>query len=238
MKHSDFIVYVDESGDHCLTQIDPLYPLFALSLCIFHKSTYCEQITPALRRLKFATFGHDMVILHETDIRKRTGAFAALGRQRSMQFLMALTDLIARADFHVIPAIIDKRQLKLAGEAPPHAYHLALKAGLKKLLEFLQLRGQNPCTIHLVCEARGAKEDADLLRAFGQIVQEDACFRQGVHFELVIADKRTNSEGLQLADLTARPMGLSVLHPDQPNRAVAIIRTKLAGNLKILSDIT
>ena len=44
---------------------------------------------------------------------------------------------------------------------------------------------------------------------------------------IVIADKKTNSEGLQLADLTARPAGLSVLRPEQPNRAWDVLKAKL-----------
>ncbi|MEI7728865.1 MAG: hypothetical protein WCO56_04810 [Verrucomicrobiota bacterium] len=48
-----------------------------------------------------------------------------------------------------------------------------------------------------------------------------------VPFRLVIADKRTNSEGLQLADMVARPVALSVLRPGQPNQAFEILRSKL-----------
>ena len=45
--------------------------------------------------------------------------------------------------------------------------------------------------------------------------------------QLVIADKKANSEGLQLADLVARPLGLHVLRPGQPNRAWDVLHTKL-----------
>lgn len=61
VRHSDFIVYIDESGDHSLESIDPEYPVFVLSFCIFRKSDYAEKVTPAIRRLQFDTFGHDMV---------------------------------------------------------------------------------------------------------------------------------------------------------------------------------
>jgi hypothetical protein len=47
------------------------------------------------------------------------------------------------------------------------------------------------------------------------------------NFQLVFADKRTNSTGLQLADLTARPIGRHVLDPAQPNRAWDILEPKL-----------
>lgn len=61
VRHSDFIVYVDESGDHSLGSIDPGYPAFMLSFCLFRKPDYAEKLTLAIRRLKFHTFGHDMV---------------------------------------------------------------------------------------------------------------------------------------------------------------------------------
>lgn len=34
-RFSDYVVYVDESGDHSLASIDPDYPVFVLALCIF-----------------------------------------------------------------------------------------------------------------------------------------------------------------------------------------------------------
>jgi hypothetical protein len=33
-KFSEYIVYVDESGDHGLETIDPNYPVFVLAFCI------------------------------------------------------------------------------------------------------------------------------------------------------------------------------------------------------------
>lgn len=52
---SDYIVYVDESGDHSLESINPEYPLFVLSFCIFRKDVYANTMTPAVRKLKFET---------------------------------------------------------------------------------------------------------------------------------------------------------------------------------------
>lgn len=42
MRFSDYIVYVDESGDHSLTSIHAGYPIFVLALCIFHKEEYAN----------------------------------------------------------------------------------------------------------------------------------------------------------------------------------------------------
>ncbi|HSX37550.1 MAG TPA: DUF3800 domain-containing protein [Chlamydiales bacterium] len=111
-EYSDYIIYVDESGDHGLASIDENYPVFVLCFCSFLKRYYSEQVTPALRVLKFETFGHDMVIL----------------------------------------------------------------------------------------------------------------------LKLIIADKKTNSEGLQFADLAARPVGLSAFRSDQPNRAFKTLEKKFHRN--------
>lgn len=46
-------------------------------------------------------------------------------------------------------------------------------------------------------------------------------------YRLLLADKKSNSSGLQLADLTARPVGINYLKPLQPNRAYDIIISKI-----------
>jgi len=225
-RYSDFVVFVDESGDHSLESIDPEYPVFVLSLCIFRKAEYADQVTPAIRHLKFATFGHDMVVLHESDIRRKKGAFSLLSKEPREAFLNRLTDIIGRADFQLVSVVIDKRKLKARYTQPEHPYHLALEFGLERIYRLLQEAGQDDRLNHVVCEARGAKEDAELKLAFRHIRDGGNHFNKRLPFELIVADKKTNSEGLQLADLTERPIGLSVLRPDQPNRAAELLEDK------------
>jgi hypothetical protein len=74
-ENSKYIVYVDESGDHSLQSIDQQYPVFVLAFCVFHKRHYSEVIVPALEKFKFNHFGHDQDVLHENEIRRRTGMF-------------------------------------------------------------------------------------------------------------------------------------------------------------------
>ena len=73
---SDYIVYVDESGDHSLTSIDKKFPVFALSFCVVKKDEYIKSVVPALQEFKLKYWGHDSVILHEHEIRKSKGEFA------------------------------------------------------------------------------------------------------------------------------------------------------------------
>ncbi|MYA87366.1 MAG: DUF3800 domain-containing protein [Boseongicola sp. SB0662_bin_57] len=46
----------------------------------------------------------------------------------------------------------------------------------------------------------------------------------------ILSSHQTNSAGLQIADLTARPIGRHVLDSTQPNRAWDIIEPKLRRN--------
>ena len=56
-KHSNFVVYVDESGDHGMQKVDPHYPIFVLAFCIFYKKYYSEKVVPALEKFKFNNLG-------------------------------------------------------------------------------------------------------------------------------------------------------------------------------------
>jgi hypothetical protein len=77
-QFSDYIVYVDESGDHNLTSIDDGYPVFVLAFCVFHKQHYSTTTIPAIEKFKFKHFGHDCTVLHEHEIRKRKNSFSIL----------------------------------------------------------------------------------------------------------------------------------------------------------------
>jgi hypothetical protein len=99
-------------------------------------------------------------------------------------------------------------------------------AGLKRVRHFLRLNGHHDRLTHVVCEARGAKEDADLELAFQRVCDGDNRTNAKYNFDIVICDKKANSEGLQLADLMARPIGLHILRPDQPNGAYEVLSAK------------
>jgi hypothetical protein len=226
MEFSDYVVYVDESGDHELGNINSDYPLFVLSFCVFPIRAYVEKITPALRGLKFATFGHDMVVFREHNIRKREPPFHRMNRESRELFIETLTGLIREADFTLIAVVIDKLKLKKAYTAPSHPYHLAVEFGMERVHHFLRHHHQENLMTHFVFEARGAKEDETLELEFRRLRDGANGFHTSLRFEIIIADKKVNSEGLQLADMTARPIGLSVLRPDQANRAVDALQGK------------
>lgn len=157
--YSDYIVFVDESGDHGLENVNPEYPIFALSFFIIQKDIYIDSLTVKVRRLKMETFGHDLVVLHEYDMRKKRGAFSKLGESARETFLNSLTEIIKEMEFTLIAVVIDKRRLKAKYVQPGHPYHLAMEFGLERLQNFLRSKNQLGRRTQLICEARGAKED-------------------------------------------------------------------------------
>lgn len=226
VRFSDYIVYVDESGDHSLKSIDANYPVFVLTFCVFRKEYYADTVAPALRKLKFATFGHDMVILHEHDIRKKKGAFHTLNKEKREAFLEELNVIISRTDVTLIPCVIDKYKLNGQNHKDTHVYHQAMSLCLERLYSFLHENGQTNRMTHVICEARGAGEDRALELEFRHICNGNSTVGKILPFDIVVADKKANSEGLQFADLAARPIGLSIVHPQQSNRALKILEKK------------
>lgn len=226
-KKSDYIVYVDESGDHSLTCINPQYPVFVLAFCIFHKKHYAEAIVPALTRFKFKHFGHDMLVLHEHDIRKEVNGFHFKDRASKKAFMTELGLIIEQHNFILISVAIDKTKLTKQYQRPDNPYHIALQFCLERLYYLLKEKQQHDLLTHVVVENRGRKEDNELELEFRRICNGQNGHNRMLPIELVFADKKTNSPGLQLADLVARPIGLTVIRPEQENSAFTILAKKL-----------
>lgn len=224
---SQYIVYVDESGDHSLQSIDAQYPVFVLAFCIFHKRYYSETIVPALEKFKFNHFGHDQVVLHENEIRKEKGAFNIFrSKQEKNQFLDELTGIIETSNFILVSCTIDKQALHSPGETDANPYHIALGFCMESLYAFLKEKGQHKKPTHIVVECRGKKEDRDLELEFRRICDGNNRLGIPLPFEVIFSDKKAMSSGLQLADLVARPIGMNFLRPEQENRAFEVLKRK------------
>lgn len=223
---SEYVIYADESGDHSLVSIDRDYPVFVLAFCIFRKSDYTDIVVPRFQEFKFRYFGHDLVVLHNHEIRKAKGDFSMLyDREIRAAFMDDLTGLIADLPFTVVAAVIDKNKLTRRYADPTNPYEMAMVFCLERAYAFLKGQANHHLTTHIAVECRGAKEDKDLELAFRRTV--DGGNKWGnLAFDIVFADKKANSTGMQLADLIAHPIGRCVIKPEQPNRSYDVIKTK------------
>lgn len=234
---SDFIVYADESGDHGMVSIDPQYPVFALTFCVMRKDEYVGAVVPAMQRFKFGIWGHDSVVLHEHEIRKSFGPFGVLRTDRALRtrFFDELNALMDAAPMKIFASVIDKEKHRAKYANPWNPYEIALHFCMERLQAMMNRFEQHGKTVHVVFESRGAKEDAELELEFRRIASNQSHWGYRRHdfsrfdFQPVFIPKAANASGLQLADLTARPIALSRLRPGQPNRAFEIIEPKLGG---------
>ena len=175
MNFSNYIVYVDESGDHNLDNINSKYPIFVLAFCIFNKRYYNNHTVKDIQNLKFNYFGHDMIILHERDILKRKGVFNQ-PNEIHQAFLNDISELMKNNKFVVIACVIRKDELPKADMAD-NPYHLAMSMGLERLYDFLGEKRQQDTQTFVVFEQRGLNEDK-LLKAEFERVCQDKCYTQ------------------------------------------------------------
>ncbi len=234
-EFSDYIVFVDESGSPTLSPIDPNHPVFVLVFCIIKKSVYCDVIQPAVKRLKFDFFGHDMTVLHSADIRKRRGEFNILmNEQKRTAFLERLDAIIIASDVDIITSAIDKNAFVDDGFEHDNPYYIAMDMCLLLLDRYLRDNQQDGKLTHIIAEARGKAEDKDLMAAFEHSVSEFPNLAPEfgtMEFKLKFVEKKINSAGLQLADLFGHPIGRHAINPEQPNHAFEIVRRKIVGEL-------
>lgn len=227
----EYIIYADESGDHSLISVDEQHPVFVLAFCIFKKSDYTTTILPRVNQFKFNFWGHDLAVLHNREIRRPEKDFAFLQVPENREaFFLQLNQLIEEIPFHIIATVIDKRRLKEKYFQPHSPYETALKFCLERAYFFLKELAVISHATNLIVEQRGLTEDKDLELAFRRIIGKSGnMHKEDLPFELIHANKKTNSCGLQIADLVAHPIGRYVINTRQENRSFKILEKKIIG---------
>jgi hypothetical protein len=226
--YSDYIVFIDESGDHGLKKIDASNPVFVLCAVIFKKQDYIESICPAISSMKMDFWGHDEVILHEHDIRKPKNQFAFLqDAENRVAFQERLSAILQNSRFKLVFSVIHKEFYVQRYHAPRNPYDVAMSFVLERAFLDLNSKAQANKRTKVIVECRGANEDAQLGEAFARITGGDNACGRPLPFDLLMIPKSSNSVGLQIADLCARPMGIKSIRPEQQNRAYEIIASKI-----------
>jgi len=232
---SQYIIYADESGSPVLGADMTDFPVFVLVFVIVKKTHYVASLVPKVQMLKFDAVGHDQLILHERDIRRQANAFAFLQVNEAARnaFITNTTAIMEAGEFSLCCAIIDKKKLSTKYVNPWSPYEIALTFCMEKVSSALLKKGESNVRVNVVFEARGANEDKHLELEFRRIASGNPTIGRAdpnvkeFEWEPMFVDKRSNSTGLQIADLAARPLGLSYLRPKQPDRAADILRTKM-----------
>lgn len=209
------VMYLDESGDHNLSVIDPRYPVFVLGGIIVEQG-YAEEVMASLvQQFKMDLFGRVDVILHTADVTRNTNGFERMKEPAFRQeFYDRLNALMQTLQYQVVACAI-KKDIHLArhGLAALDPYLL----GLRVLVErFCFEVGNQPGGGVLVAEKRNSTLDHELDLAWLELRISGTRFLPAAKIERRIAGlttrhKRENIAGLQLADLVVSPIGRFVL---------------------------
>jgi hypothetical protein len=209
------VMYLDESGDHSLTIIDPEYPLFVLGGVIVDLDYAESELEERLRRFKLDLFGHDNLILHTADIARNKNGFEALvDRDFRQRFYDELNSLMKELRFTAVACCIKKEMhLSKYGMQAVDPYLLSLDVLVERFcFEIGGLEGSGK----IVAEKRDPTLDRQLDLAWLNLKIRGTGFIRAVDIDkrivsLTLQSKKTNSAGLQLADLIVSPVGRYVL---------------------------
>lgn len=211
------LVYIDESGDHSMDNVDPASPVFCLALTMFKLDDYVNRAQPAVTKLKLKHFGHDGVVLRSYDIRKNHGPFKILQNKAVLNAFMAdVNDLMGQDFYELIAVAIRKDQHKSKYSNPAHPYDFAMQMALERLIDWAEVNGMTE--VHVIAEGRGPREDAALEAEFWRVINNGTAFRRSdrfkaVNFRFYCVSKTTNLPGHQLADLAAYAVARQVRDP-------------------------
>lgn len=122
------ILFLDESGDHNLTVIDPSYPLFVLGGVIVERRYAEGPLEDAIRDFKRRLFGRDDLVLHTADITRNRNGFERLKEHAFRErFYRELNNLLRELSFQVVACVIRKDDhLRRYGVAALDPYMLSL----------------------------------------------------------------------------------------------------------------
>ena len=222
-------MFVDESGDHNLQNIDDQFPLFCLCGCVFEKEYYSATARPLIDNLKIRFWNSTNVILLSRDIRRQQGAFYFLkDRDRRVEFYEALNELMRRLDFSIIAVAILKREhLAQYGDRARHPYHLSLEFMMERFGLTMRRSGRSS-EGHIIAESRGRVEDKLLKEEFFRLKAEGSDYQsfEGIT-TLWTEKKRKNIAGLQIADLAAYPIARKILDPTGAQLSFDVLRAKI-----------
>lgn len=226
------VMFLDESGDHSLSVIDPQYPMFVLGGCIMDLEYHDDVAAQRVANYKKDLFGDEGVILHTADIIRRKGAFHKLTNVAFRDRFYAETNrLMAELDYMAVACAIKKdHHLKRYGLAALDPYMLSLKVLVERFIFEIKSRGVKSGMI--VAESRDEALNNELRLAWMEIRTGGTAFlhasdvRKYLHAELHIRDKKTNIAGLQIADLIVSPIGRYALGKT-PKQDWTVVERKL-----------
>ncbi len=226
-------MYIDESGDHGLSNLNPDFPIFLLCGIVISFESY-EGLSKGFNSVKQDIWKSNSVIFHSRDIRKCEKEFKYLFNiDLKAEFYKKLDNIIGGCDYKIIAAAIKKENyIKKYGKLSNDVYEISLSFVIERAIFYLESLKENDISLEIIIERRGIKEDKKLHEHFQKILSRGTGYIKADKLSrynptISFKNKKENINGLQLADLIAYPIARYVLEPERVNPSFEVFKDKL-----------
>lgn len=228
-----YTLYMDESGEHGLSNINPNFPVFVLCGVLIPEVNY-QSIRKSINDLKESIWGDKKVIFHSRDIRKCEKEFSVLfDLDVKKHFFTSLNTIMSESSYTVMASAIDKEKyVKKYGKLSDDVYEIALSFIIERSVFWLDDQNDTGKQLEIIIEKRGKKEDKRLEEHFQRLLSRGTGYvahsrLKAYDMTIDFCDKKENINGLQLADLVAYPIARYVMEPNRANPAFDVVRPKI-----------
>lgn len=222
--NEEFLVFLDETGDHSLQHIDKQYPIFALGAMFCKTAQYIKEINPQFDELKYRFFNKRHVLLHSTDIRNSRKDFKILMNPTIRKpFIEALNENVSSAPFIFAISLIDKLEHSEQYMDPDNPYDLTLSFIMERA--FFLIKKKYPLAkCRFIAESRDTSENEKLRKTFEKYKTDGTSYVSSSELEFItdidFVPKKENETGHQIVDLCLYPFARTYLtkkcHPSVP----------------------
>lgn len=228
-----YYLFIDESGDHGLTTLDPNFPIFLLCGVLMSDEDYLK-LKSDLNSIKQTFWQNKSVILHSRDIRKCEKEFSLLfDLNLKKDFYENINRIVSSSNYVVFGSAINKNEyIKRFGKLSNDVYEMALSFIVERAVFHLDAIKQVDKKLQIIIEKRGKNEDKKLETHFQKLVSRgtgfvDASRLLGYGLKIHFKNKSDNINGLQFADLIAYPIARYIIEPQRANPAFDLIQNKI-----------
>jgi uncharacterized protein DUF3800 len=236
-------IFLDECGQHKVASADP-FPVFVLSAVIVRDTDY-PLLDAKWKKWKLDNLGSDAII-HEPDVRRRRRPFSG---HKGAVAVNKMPTIIEELPFTGITVVVHRGEYMkkwgtgpIDASLPAHAYMMATDMLMERVVRALEDEFGS-ARARVEAEWRNPKDDALLqyefarLQLTGTAYISDAFFRELLQPGIRFHGKKTNSSGLQLADLMARPIGEKVANLRRKPDRWDVFRGKLCSHIESKNSI-
>ena len=235
-----YFLFLDESGDASLVNLDKRFDIFVLCGILFREDHYAK-FNLAMNQIKTEIFGTEDITFHSYEMRWKTGIFELFQDKRIQQrFYELIGKLFSSHDYRIIASVIDKSKYKDTYPQLDEAYEDSLKFICERAITSIR-RSRTDDNLIVCIEKRGKGKDGYIKKHYGNMINYGTDYISTYEFQicsptLQFRGKNDKVNGIEFADLCAYPIASKSLHPERNQPTFELMRPKF--NASKMGEIT